>query len=58
MDILFYKSINLLSVNKSTFTNREVFVKYKGSADKEIGIEGHAIGFLMGAKNNLFFKIK
>ena len=56
MDVLYYKSINYISVNNLENKDKEVFVKYKDINSKEIGIDGHAIGFLMGAQNNLFFK--
>lgn len=56
MDILYYDSINYISVNNSEYKDKEIFVKYKELNSKEIGIEGHAIGFFMGSPNNLFFK--
>jgi len=56
MDIIYYESLNSISVNKQEFSDKDVFVKYKNPNDKEIGINGHAIGFLMGSKDNQFFK--
>ena len=56
MDILYYQSINNLSINNDENITKECFIKCRDDDSQEIGIEGHAIGFLMGSMGNAFFK--
>lgn len=47
-DIIFFKSMNELSVNRDTNKDKEVFVSICGY--------GHSVGFLMATPHSVFFK--
>jgi len=56
MDVLYFKSINEISINTTNNSNKDIFLKYKVPSYTEIGVNGHAIGFLAGSKNNKFWE--